>query len=49
MGIASAECEKKDLMTVRSGALVANNILYIIWSTPTNIKLETARLIFFKI
>ena len=35
MGIATADCEKTDLMSVRSGALVAT--FNIIWSTPTNV------------
>ena len=43
MGIAVADCEKKDLMTVRSGAFVAISVYNLVYVYKFDDNLETAR------
>ena len=48
MGIATADCEKTDLMSVRSGALVATFVYNLVYTYNCNNNLETAQWIFLK-
>ena len=43
MGIATADCEKTDLMCVHSGALVTTFVYNLVYTYKRNNYLETAR------
>ena len=47
MVIALADCEKKDLIAVRSGAFVVISVNNLVYAYKFDNNLETARLIFF--
>ena len=43
MGIALVDCEKKDLVTVRSGALVTISVYNLVYAYKFDNNLESAR------